>query len=346
MNQLPEVKIDHVRKKAGGPDGTGLTADEIVSILEAAGANCTRADYTEATANTREPPPFQKYLYGSIESGYPVIICFGTSNQDHHAIPLFGHTFNEDTWVPSAEISYFRVGAGTAYVPSESWLSTYLGHDDNWGSNFCVPRNFLYTRRRCKDRPAHAPLCNMQDECVAHVISTLPKSVKINGLRAEVIGSDFLFSMLPQLPHPGKSWESRLEVSAKANRLVLRAILIDSQDYVKHLAKVSDWAGCLFSRNEIQALSALSKEKLWMIELSVPELFSANRRKVGEVLIRAEMPPSNTRDFSTFVLGRLPGYFAIYTGGGSSNPLYQFIPNGVSGHVELFGCEDAGGRPC
>ena len=46
-----------------------------------------------------------------------------------------------------------------------------------------------------------------------------------------------------------------------------------------------------------------------MIELSLPELFSANLRKVGEVLVRAELLPATDRDLTSFVLARLPGYF-------------------------------------
>jgi hypothetical protein len=85
----------------------------------------------------------------------------------------------------------------------------------------------------------------------------------------------------------------------------------------------------------------LPDERIWMVELSVPELFSANLRKVGEVLLRAEVSPSADRDLASFVMVRLPGYFALYAGGSAANPRYHFIPSGAEGHVELFGCENA-----
>jgi len=75
------------------------------------------------------------------------------------------------------------------------------------------------------------------------------------------------------------------------------------------------------------------------VELSVPNLFSANTRKLGEVLLRAEVPASPTRDFKNFLLARLPGYFALYKGGGALNPKFKFIPSGVKSHVQLYGCE-------
>jgi hypothetical protein len=103
--------------------GDGLELAEMVTLLEAAGARCFEADYR--AASSVPPPPFQKYVYGSVESGYPAIISFQTTTDvdSCHAIPIFGHTFNSDTWVPSAERSYFEIGAGTRYIPSESWVS-------------------------------------------------------------------------------------------------------------------------------------------------------------------------------------------------------------------------------
>jgi hypothetical protein len=68
-------------------------------------------------------------------------------------------------------------------------------------------------------------------------------------------------------------------------------------------------------------------------------LFSANLRKVGEVLIRAEFLPAVDRDLGSFVLARLPGYFALLSGGTPADPQYQFIPSGAEGHVQLIGCE-------
>jgi len=104
---------------------------------------------------------------------------------------------------------------------------------------------------------------------------------------------------------------------------------------------VSDWQGKPIRTDLVSALKAnLTKERLWMVELSVPELFSANLRKVGEVLVRAEVLPKVDRDLGSFALARLPGYFALLEGGTAANPRYEFIPSGAEGHVELIGCED------
>ena len=336
MNHL--LGIDHVKVKMGASNG--LTTQQMQQVLEAAGAKCFPADYSNPSAN---PPPFQKYIYGSIESGYPAIVIFGTTDPDGslRAVPVFGHTFNQDTWVPNADFSYFKIGAGTIYIPSESWLSMFIAHDDNWGSNYCIPRHYLRPKPHpAPELPAPAPEESVS-QCVAHVISTMPKEIQLNPVRAEIVGADYLFTILPQLPPNNNPWAEVLARYAKNHLLVLRPYLLNPEEYTAHLAKVKDWHGEPIRPDLVGALKAnLTKERLWMIELSVPELFSANLRKVGEVLVRAELLPTADRDLASFVLARLPGYFALLEGGTPADPRYQFIPSGAQGHVELIGCED------
>ena len=337
MNSLPGINIDHLMRKAGGPTGVGLNQNQMVEVLEAAGARCIKVEYTGKGKKSESLPPFQKYLYGSIESGFPAIICFWTSGDFYHAIPVFGHTFNEDTWVPSAELDYFSKGAGPKCIPSESWLSTFIGHDDNWGSNFCIPRDFLYTKKYCDKMAGRPGPCKKQEERVFCVIATLPKEVEISPPKAEAIGANYLFSMLQQLPAISGPWQGRLDWYAHHNRLVLRPILVDGPQYASHLAKLTDWDKEPFDPVIVEILAkGLPKGKLWLIELSVPELFSTNRRKVADVLIGAEV---SARDRKNFVVARLPGCFAVLRKGSPSKPLFTFVPSGAEGHVPLFGSE-------
>ena len=54
------------------------------------------------------------------------------------------------------------------------------------------------------------------------------------------------------------------------------------------------------SKDFVAALNKFSSEQLWMIEFSVPELFSANLRKLGEVLVRAERKVGSKRKSQVF----------------------------------------------
>jgi hypothetical protein len=336
MNNLPELNIDHVKKTVG--DGVGLDSDQIVAILKAAGARCIVADYTQP--KSVPPPPFQKYLYGSIESGYPAILCFATKHGPCHAVPVIGHTFNEDMWVANAELAYFRVGAKTEYIPSESWLSTYIAHDDNWGSNYCIPRHFLYAKKYCEQWPGGPQPCKSESDCVAYVIATLPKNIKVNPIDAEVIGVDYLMSILTEIQKdPSSFWVQQLEQYAQGNMLVIRPILINTSEYTAHLNSMLDWDDKHIRQDIIRELKTWPQQNIWMIELSVPELFSANRRKLGEVLILADIfaEAEEERDFKNYFLARIPGFFALYVGGTSNN--YSFLPSGIETHVPIFGCD-------
>jgi hypothetical protein len=331
MNKI--VGIDHINRTVG--DGAGLTQEDITKIFEAAGARCFVGAYLE---DSQPPVPFQKYLYGSIESGFPAIIVFAPAlSNSFHAIPIFGHTFNEDTWVPRAESSYFLVGDKTKYIPSESWLSMFIAHDDNWGSNYCIPRHYLCTKQECNQLGDKIKLCPIEKGGVGLVIGTVPKKIKMSPIRAEVKGVDYLFTILPQCPKIQSPWEARLQDYSRRNMLVLRPIVLNRKQYVNHLKRIKDWEGNLIEENMLRALKKyLQDEFFWLIELSVPELFSANRRKIGEVLIRAEVDPVNDRDFSDFIIARLPEYFVLYMGGEPNKPRYRFIPSGIKSHVVLY----------
>ncbi len=85
-----------------------------------------------------------------------------------------------------------------------------------------------------------------------------------------------------------------------------------------------------------------------MIELSVPELFPANRRKIAEVLIRAEGPVDMKKDLSTFLLARVLSSFVLLSEAEEPSrpkaeaPKYKFLASGITGHVPLIGCESYG----
>lgn len=336
MNRI--VGIDHVTRKAGGQDGQGLDVREMVRILEQMGARCFVGDYTGRPSKKR--PPFQKFVYGSIESGYPAIVVFETLDDQkrlsYHAVPFLGHTFNEDTWVPRAESSYFRIGRSTKYLPSESWVSMYLAHDDNWGSNFCVPRHYLHTRGTSRTDSSSRNPRSPVDGRVVYVISTFPKSVRVSPIEAEVVGVAYLFAVFPHLPVAPGHWIHRLRAYADAKLMVIRTSLVSQREYVEHLSSVRDWHGNGVSRRHLRSIATtLAAGRYWLVELSVPELFSANKRKIGEVLLRANIPVTVAQDYKHFVLARLPSYFVLYSGK-KAGPQYLFVDSGLQSHVELF----------
>lgn len=344
MNNI--IGIDHINITA---ENGMEVRNGMLRILDVAGINYRVAEYSDSEGISQDVP-FQKFIYGSIESGYPALLGFKVSRSNSgHIIPLFGHTFNEDTWVPKADISYFEMGASTRYIPSESWVSMYIAHDDNWGSNLCIPRRYLHTPKICTVVPNQRQLCNNEPECVVCAISTFPKRVKTDPIAAEAIGADYLFSIIRTI-RPNRSrntWINRLIKYYDQNELILRPILIEKDSYTNHLSNVNDWERSSIDTSFLSAIRSFFKSNkdyyYWMVELSVPELFPANRRKLGEVILRAEIQPPTKRTFNSFVIARLLDRFFIHTGNTTEHGNPEFITpkSGVKSHVELYGCEDA-----
>ena len=144
MNQL--VGIDHNARRVG--EGiSGLGPDDMEIILQSAGLHYEKIIHEPQHA-LNLPTEYQRDLYGFIESGDPALLGFelhnptpGPQGGSRHIVPIIGHTFNDDAWVPEAQRAYF--GNSLSYFSSEAWLSSYVLHDDNFGPYFCLPRHFL-----------------------------------------------------------------------------------------------------------------------------------------------------------------------------------------------------------
>lgn len=349
--------IDHKDSWVGDdPEGMkpsqGLGSDQMVEVMKAAGARCIDVDYDK-----RQPPEevtYQRYVYGSIESGFPAMLVFDTATPGiGHTVPVFGHTMNQDLWVPSAERQYFRVGPNTRYLPSDSWLASYIVHDDNWGSNFCCPKHFLkplpHTDGGRRAKRHSAP----NHEWLTRVLATLPSAVKLNPIHAETLGAECLFDMFDQLPDDGNQWRARLQQYAHAEKgqVVIRTLLISAGEYAQHLRGLRGWKeGRIPKRTINHILEDLGPdENFWMVEFSVPELFSANLRKLGEIILRSNKPRKNrSQSYMDFVLlVRLPGWFVFAdelvrptTSHAEKASAFYYVPAPIQNHVRLFGLSD------
>ena len=238
--------------------------------------------------------PYSKLLYAGIENGLGGLVGFefsGASAQgERHIIPFYGHTFNQDTWVPRASLAYFHVGDNTRYISSEEWMSSFIGHDDNFGCNYCVPRKFL------------------DPDQVKYVVALRPPDTAYSAVFAEAIAADRLYSMINALDNRNNYWIRQLILHIHAQDVVLRTLYLTCDQYVAHLRESIDWQGQSEKTQIPDKFAGNLPEHLWMIEISIPELFPANYRKLGEILLDARVsltpyPSSET----LWVMARFPG---------------------------------------
>lgn len=316
--------------------GSGLSVPQIRAILEHYGVPYRDIDYEETEKQDeriRVTHPFQKYVYGGIESGCGALLGFrlaGPKASDgKHIIPFYGHTFNKDTWVPDADIAYFNVGGGIGYIPSESWTSSFLGHDDNIGPNLCVPRIYA--------RPEH----------VQYVVELLPDGYRFDGMAAEAIALQFLYSLDAKIRAYKKNpWMRRLAGITRrdVHRVVLRSIAVPGAAYLDWLSSAESW-GEKRRENEriLQVLKPLNSKALWVVEVSVPHLFPANERKLGEIVLNAEVPfdPNNLVDKNLFLLCRLPGRYFLIEAMQGGMPKFGDFPSELRSHTPLLRMDGA-----
>lgn len=328
---LPEGDISYRRINAiaemvrpGFEPGLGLSVQQIRQILHEVGLHFSDVDYSE-NDDFRKDLPYQKFAYAGLESGGGSLVGFRLTGRDlqkveKHIIPIYGHTFNKDTWAPNADISYFRIGENVGYVPSESWTSSFLGHDDNFGPNFCIPR--LYIER----------------DKVDYVLEIFRPGVRYSGVSAEALALDLLYSLLPCLVGSTNKWITRLIQWTKKQQVVFRALAMTREEYMSHLQELRDWEGNK-EKTELCDLLALGMPHfVWAVEISTPQLFPANERKLGEIVLDATRDLNTGEEFSrndVFMLARLPGGYLF--GGDVVDGIPQFtpVPSQLLSHTEL-----------
>jgi len=290
-----------------------------------------------------QKPSFQRHIYGAIESGHPAIVYFATSGRRSHVIPIVGHTFVEDMWPPKADSTYFnykRLGRA-GHITSDAWLGAFIAHDDNCGTHVRVPPRYLYVQPKCRKLLRRSHPCDVLPPCVLHVIATAPQAAAISVGDADVLADAYLRPVLKAYrskPVQNSQWRDRVTRYAAAKRLVLRLVLVSLKEYAEHLRYERGVLGCGVSDKVTEALHEAPTKHAWMAEISLGELFSRHRHKVGEVLINAgTMAPEDQDDpRRRFIMARLPGYIITV----DQQFRMRFDPSEAAHHVPLFRCSN------
>lgn len=292
--------------------GDGLTVPRMRALLNALGLKFNDVDYCQFDEQFRKELPFQKYAYAGLESGGGALVGFrfagiGLQQEAKHIIPIYGHTFDKDTWAPNADFSYFHIGEGVGYVPSESWTTSFLGHDDNFGPNFCIPRQYI--------------------ECdkVDYVVEIFRPGICYGGMQAEALALNALYSLLPCVGNISNKWIARLMEWTVKQQVVFRAQAMSRDEYVVHLCGLFDWEGNAENPDLCKLLGQEMPEYVWAVEVSTPQLFPANERKLGEIVLDATRELDLNNDDAVnevFVFARLPEMYLL--GGEITNGSPQF----------------------
>lgn len=309
--------IDHKTRQTGTGAG-GLSPADIEVILTGLNLPFDKLVH-EPSQQLHLPTDYQRDLYGFIESGFPALVGFelddpnpGPTGPSRHAIPVVGHTFNEDTWLPQAQRAYF--GSKLSYYPSENWLSTFVVHDDNFGPYYCLPRHFL----------------KQNNFRVLFGLKRCPTT--FTAVQAEAIAFAFCDAIARRTPRTGSDWYDRFSVFTRRGWLVLRTALVNKEDYLQHAQAMRAWDGSALEADSLQTLRDYLPPLFWQIEASAPELFASSRRKFGEVLLPCDKPLPKPLNASFMLATRLPGLLFIQPG----QLQLEIRPTQLKGHTPLF----------
>lgn len=269
--------IDHSSDKRVGqypPDtrSAGLTTEQIVKVIQSMGWKEHVAEF-----DLNPSIDYETFIYPLIESGCPTIL--GVHNRESgHVLSVLGHTLNTDRWTPEAKLGYGAFPI-TPYISTSAWTDHFIVSDDNFGMYVTLPvesiRNILV--------PKYNP--NMY---AALAIGMMPPDVTISGYGAEETAAAIAEKVIElTAPTPQNRWLTLLKNDGGQKR-VCRTLLSSKKDYLQAMQNASDDQGRKLTATEITMLQNTLPERFWVTEITVPNLYTGNKRKLGDILTSAQ----------------------------------------------------------
>jgi hypothetical protein len=321
MARMPTVQeiIDRTRNVVGisrEAKSLGLQLPDVVRCFRELDVIST---FLYWQVNEAKPLPPETAIYPYLESGLPIIVSIPTVGS-RHALILLGHTFGQDYWWLNAGPGYYRQRPeqeGIPWVlnevmvyPSALWLRDYIVNDDNFGPYLTIPKEFMLGSAAAQEHePRHLG-----------IVTLLPKGVRLPAEGIDRLARHWLSwqieTIFPSrtavpgeqaLSGEGLEWFARLvdciyrgHQVVEENRVILRTLLIRGSEYKTHLAH-----DCQDQQTQALISGLRLPEFMWMTEVSLPNLFCLQRKKLGELLFDASEPRET---------GRFPGLMAVLCG--------------------------------
>jgi hypothetical protein len=292
--QLNEaLGIDH-KTEATSLTEDGLSVEQILAICKHFGLNVVGGNFILFPT-----VDYAQWTYPLVESGYPVLLAFHPTHATGHVVTVIGHTMNSDKWDCEAHLAYRPEAFGT-YHASAAWVDHFIINDDNFGMYTCMPPAYLRSRT--------LPQYDVTERA-EFAMAFVPPRIDVPPYFAEkaVIGLLEQFQKVYQ-PSPGNKWLERIwqQLRQPTKGIVARTLACKKKEYIAHLKAELDSDG----KGPVSAIpSALAAppEDLWLTEISLPDLYTANKHKLGDMLTGAKAGLQGGQPVANFVWGWLPG---------------------------------------
>lgn len=268
------IGVNHAEKKLSSHP---IDENELGKILEQYGLSVVLLDFL----NNPEWE-YDEYIYRFIESKFPVLLVFSTGGPAYHVVPILGHTLNSDMWRPEAVTGYLAPGSRLEqYKGASSWIDHFIIHDDNYGMYFCLLVDSLKRITLPKYDPSFR---------ACYAIAIVPSGVTTFSWEAEwasIAVFEDMLSWFVKTSVPVDDWTVRLAEIPLYR--VVRTFLVKKEDYRKSLDK-EDFDGNVFSGEDKDELTKDLPEIFWLSEITLPDLYSANKHKIIDVFYGSDHP--------------------------------------------------------
>lgn len=312
----PEKCVGHID---GDPPGTkeGLDIQELEEVIRQLGGRTISANFVENTS-----VEYDQFIYPFVESACPVILeiegwNFNRSSIISHVVSVLGHTLNSDRWEPEARSGYGGFPT-ESYTPVTGWVGHYIINDDNFGMYVTLPsdmlRNYLVPS---KNPNLHA----------TRAVAIVPSGVRLSGLSAERRAVWITQSLIGGIKiEPPIIWLERL--AQPSQNIVSRTLLQTKASYRQYIDGLVQ-RGQVTLTPEIGQRFENMPEHIWVSEITLPHLYTGNKHKLGDIIIRANATDEEHSAVESFQLAWFPGF--IYFGSD-----HQIFPWDVRTHVPLI----------
>ncbi len=234
------------------------------------------------------------------------------AERDLHVIHAIGHTTNYDEWLPMALATGKYESPNQRnrlYISSACWAPHLIVHDDSLGPYHSLGEGDLTFYSQDVAGAVHRALnpkrnSNAKDHGkvrllgeagtrIRYVLGIVPeadRSTTLTPYFAENLAFRALKYMWPDLlARVGSPWRARLE-EISFDQLVLRTQLIKRQRYLTYISRAADHQKKRATSDRAEYKEFQSKmrsipDRFWITEFSLPDLYSVNRSKLGEILI-------------------------------------------------------------
>jgi hypothetical protein len=337
INRIAEASFVATERSSTFEPSQGLTREQIQAVCNALGAQVFMANYyPEQPAGSRAdgadrgasplPTPYE-LAYMLVESGLPTLILFESTKDQHlHMLPVVGHTLSVDEWLPHAIGHYpdfpseVLRGRPHEYISSVEWAPHLIIHDDMMGPYYVMGSDALSSKAA---QPGLDGGATSTVGRIRSVIAIVKKDADLHHspIFAQELGSIFFWSMWSTLKRLGGTvppeWRERLEhrwdraKGLHRRNLVLRTQVVTVDQYLWHLTTANDQlrhpAGLMdadahYLRQHFRDLRITSG---WLVEFTLPELFSGNLSKLGEMILPLDWA---REDFAMDILRRPEGH--------------------------------------